>query len=75
MARGRQQPALTFGAGNLRRYGGIYLVHRFLTRIGFEKAVLQSVCVGQRNNRYSLAELLVATSYSMTAGLERLETA
>jgi hypothetical protein len=58
----------------LTHYGGVYLLHRFLSRIGFKDAVAVQVRVAQRNNRYSIGEMLLALLYPMILGLERLET-
>jgi hypothetical protein len=58
----------------LTHYGGVYLVHRFLSRLGFKTAVAQSLRLTQRNNRYSVGETLLALLYPMILGLERLET-
>jgi hypothetical protein len=52
----------------------VYLVHRFLSRIGFKTAVANKLKINQRNNRYSVGEMLLATIYPMILGLERLET-
>jgi Transposase DDE domain group 1 len=74
MARGPRQLAVTFGAKNLTHYGGVYLLHRFLSRIGFKRAIAQHIRIKQRNNRYSAGEMLLAILYPMILGLERLET-
>ena len=74
MPRGPRNLAVIFGAPNLTQYGGIYLVHRFLSRIGFKDAVAVRVRLAQRNNRYSIGEMLLALLYPMILGLERLET-
>ena len=74
MARGPRQLSVTFGAENLTHYGGVYLLHRFLSRIGFKHALAQHIRVKQRNNRYSIGEMLLALLYPMILGLERLET-
>jgi hypothetical protein len=65
---------VTFGAKTLTHYGGVYLVHRFLTRIGLKHAVAHDIRVVQRNNRYSVGEMLLAALYPMILGLERIET-
>jgi hypothetical protein len=65
---------VTFGAKTLTHYGGVYLVHRFLTRIGLKHAVAHDIRVVQRNNRYSVGEMLLAVLYPMILGLERIET-
>ena len=67
--------AITFGAVGLTHFGGVYLLHRFLTRIGFKAAVAKDVTLAQRNNRYTVGELLLAILYPIILGLERIETA
>jgi hypothetical protein len=74
MPRGPRRLAITFGAGTLTHYGGVYLLHRFLSRIGFKDAVARQVGFVQRNHRYSVGEMLLALLYPMLLGLERLET-
>jgi hypothetical protein len=74
MPRGPRRLAITFGAKNLTHYGGVYLLHRFLSRIGFKNSVARYVSLIQRNHRYSVGEMLLALLYPMILGLERLET-
>src|SRR5215470_15914495 len=74
MARGPRTLAVTFGAKSLTHYGGVYLLHRFLSRIGFKQAVATQVRIAQRNHRYSVGEMLLAILYPMILGLERIET-
>jgi hypothetical protein len=74
MAKGPRRLAISFGAANLTHFGGVYLLHRFLTRIGIKAAVAKEVAFQQRNNRYTVGELLLAVWYPMLLGLERLET-
>lgn len=74
MGRGPRQLAVTFGAENLTHYGGVYLLHRFLSCVGFKRAIAQHIRVRQRNNRYSIGEMLLALLYPMILGLERLES-
>jgi hypothetical protein len=74
MPKGPRKLAIAFGNRNLTHYGGVYLLHRFLTRIGFKNAVAMEVRLTQRNNRYSVGELLLAIIYPMILGLERIET-
>src|SRR2546425_7844270 len=75
MPRGPRALAVAFGASSLTHYGGVYLLHRFLTRIGFEQAVAMELRFAQQNNRYSVGEMLLALLYPMILGLERIETA
>ena len=74
MARGPRKLRIAFGATTLTHYGGVYLLHRFLTRIGFKRALGQDIQLAQRNNRYSVGEMLLALLYPMVLGLERIET-
>jgi hypothetical protein len=74
MPKGPRKLLITFGSQKLTHYGGIYLLHRFLTQIGFKTAVAKEIRLGQRNNRYSVGELLLAILYPIVLGLERIET-
>ena len=74
MPKGPRKLTISFGTQSLTHYGGIYLLHRFLTRIGFKNAVAMDVRFIQRNNRYTVGELLLALLYPMILGLERIET-
>jgi len=74
MPKGPRNLAIAFGAESLTHYGGVYLLHRFLSRIGFKNAVATDIRLVQRNNRYSGGEMLLALLYPMILGLERIET-
>ena len=74
MPKGPRKLLIAFGSQKLTHYGGIYLLHRFLTQIGFKKAVAREVRLAQRNHRYSVGELLLAILYPIILGLERIET-
>lgn len=73
-ARGPRKLTIKFGATTLTHYGGVYLLHRFLSRIGFKQAIARQIEVAQRNNRYSVGQMLLALLYPMFLGLERIET-
>ena len=73
-ARGPRKLAISFGERSLTHYGGAYLLHRFLTQIGFKDAVASELRLAQRNNRYSVGQMLLALLYPMILGLERIET-
>ena len=74
MPRGPRKLRIAFGSSTLTHYGGVYLLHRFLTRIGFKRALGQDIQLVQRNHRYSVGEMLLALLYPMVLGLERIET-
>ena len=74
MPKGPRKLKIAFASGKLTHYGGVYLLHRFFTRIGLKKAVATEIRLRQRNNRYSVGELLLAILYPLILGLERIET-
>jgi hypothetical protein len=74
MPRGPRKLGIAFDSTTLTHYGGVYLFHRFLTRIGFKRALGQNIHLAQRNNRYSMGELCLALLYPMVLGLDRIET-
>ena len=74
MPRGPRKLASECGATSLTHYGGVYLLHRFLSRIGFKDGMARQVRVTQRNHRYPVGELLLALLDPIILGLERIET-
>lgn len=74
MPRGPRRLAISFGVSSLTHYGGVYVLHRFLTRIGFKNALASDIRLVQRNNRYSIGEMLLALLYPILLGLDRIET-
>ena len=75
MARGPRKLNLTFGSASLTHYGGVYLLHRFFGRLRLKKLFTHQTRLIQRNNRYSVGEMLLALLYPIILGLERIETA
>ena len=75
MTRGPRKLRLIFGSASLTHYGGVYLLHRFFSRLRLKKLLTQQARLIQRNNRYSVGEMLLALLYPMILGLERIETA
>ncbi|MGH7966246.1 MAG: IS1380 family transposase [Candidatus Binatia bacterium] len=75
MPKGPRTLRIAFGAETLTHYGGVSLLHRFLTRIGFKHAMAQDIRLMQRHNRYSVGEMFLAVLYPMIRGLERIEPA
>ena len=63
MPKGPRKLVITFGNQTLTHYGGVYLLHRFLTRIGLKNAIATEIRFIQRNNRYTVGELLLAILY------------
>lgn len=74
LPRGPRKLVISFGTATLTHYGGVYLLHRFLSRIGFRDVVARQLRLVQRNNRYSVGETLLTLLYPMILGLERIES-
>lgn len=73
-SQGPRKLKITFGTTSLTHYGGVYLLHRFFSRLRLRKLLTQEARLLQRNNRYSAGEMLLALLYPMILGLERIET-
>ena len=74
MAKGPRTLKIGFGSETLTHYGGVYLLHRFFTRIGLKQSIAEKLRIYHRNTRYSVGEMLLAVLYPMIVGLGRIET-
>lgn len=74
MARGPRKLKIVFGSASLTHYGGVYLLHRFFGRLRLKKLLTDATRLIQRNNRYSVGEMLLALLYPIILGLERIES-
>ena len=74
MAKGPRNVQSAFGSPTLTHYGGVYLLHRFFTRIGLKHAFAEKLRVCHRNTRYTIGEMVLAVLYPMILGLGRIET-
>jgi hypothetical protein len=73
MQYGPQKIVLTFDGKNLTHFGGIYLLHLFFKRIRLRHLLHRKLNFAQRNNRYSVAEEMLALIYPITLGVGRIE--
>lgn len=74
MPKGPRNVQISFGSPTLTHYGGVYLLHRFFTRIGLKHAFAAKLRVCHRNTRYTVGEMVLAVLYPMILGLGRIET-
>ena len=74
MARGPQKLGIVGRPDTLTRFGGAYLLHRFVSAIGLKRALAQHFPRGRRNSHYSTGELVLAMLYPIILGIKRLET-
>lgn len=65
---------MLFTGDHLTRYGGVFLLHRFFHRLGLRQQFRDGVRFPQRNNTYTIPEMLLALLYPMILGLGRLDT-
>lgn len=65
---------IVFTSKNLTHFGGLYLLQRFFQRLNLRSLLNQHVRFLQRNNRYSIAEEILAILYPILLGLGRIET-
>jgi hypothetical protein len=74
MQYGPKNLVLTFDGKNLTHFGGVYLLHLFFKRIKLRQLLYHNLRFSQRNNRYSVAEEMLALVYPIALGLGRIET-
>jgi hypothetical protein len=63
-----------FTGDHLTRFGGVFLLHRFLQQLQLRRRLREDVRFPQRNNTYSIPEMLLALLYPIILGLGRIET-
>ncbi|MDF0666020.1 MAG: hypothetical protein P0119_08080 [Nitrospira sp.] len=63
MPHGPRKLAIKFGTATPTHSGGLYLLHRFLLRIGFKAALVTQIQATQPNNGYSIGQLMPALPY------------
>lgn len=73
MRSGTRNLRTKFSAAALTHFGGIHLLHEFLQQLRFRSYLHQHIKFAQRNNRYTLSEMLLALMYPMILGLEKIE--
>jgi hypothetical protein len=72
--RGPRRIRVSFTGQHLTRFGGVFLLHGFFRRLGLRRRFRDSVAFPQRNNAYSIPEMLLAILYPIILGLGRIET-
>lgn len=71
--RGPRRVRVAFTGDHLTRFGGVFLLHLFFQHLGLRRH-LDSVRFPQRNNVYSVPEMVLALLYPIILGLGRLDT-
>jgi len=65
---------IAFSGRSLTHFGGLFLLQKFIQRIHLRYLLNRDLRFSQRNNRYSIAEEILALLYPMMLGLGRIET-
>lgn len=72
--RGPRRMRVLFTGDHLTRFGGVFLLHHFFRRLRLRQHFRDGVRFPQRNNAYSIPEMLLALLYPIILGLGRLDT-
>jgi DDE family transposase len=72
--RGPRNVRVVYTGDHLTQYGGVFLLHRFFHRLRLRRHFYDGVRFPQRNNAYSIPEMLLALLYPIILGLGRLDT-
>ena len=72
---GVREVEISFAGQSLTHFGGLFLLHRFVQRLGLRALLADRVRFEQRNNRYAISESLLAWLYPMVLGLPPQTTA
>jgi len=65
---------IAFTGKNLTHFGGLYLLQRFFQKLNLRSLLNQYLSFPQKNNRYSIAEEILALLYPIILGLGRIES-
>src|SRR4030043_2383768 len=65
---------ISFTGDTLTHFGGISLLQSFFKRLKLRKQLHHHLQFRQRNNRYTIAEEMLALIYPISLGLGRIET-
>ena len=74
MRKGPKNLKISFDSQRLTPFSGLYLLQRFFQNLGLRSLLSHSVRFPQRNNKYSIAEQILALLYPIILGLGRIET-
>jgi len=70
---GAKNVQVSFTAGRLTHFGGVYLLHQFLQQLHLRSFLCKALLFSERNNHFSMTERLMALLYPMILGLEKIE--
>lgn len=65
---------IAFTGKNLTHFGGLYFLQKFFQKLKLRSLLNQHLRFSQKNNRYSVAEEILALLYPIILGLGRIES-
>lgn len=68
---GSRKVKVSFTAGQLTHFGGVYLLHQFLQQLKFRTFLGRRLQCDERNNHFTISERLCALLYPMILGLHQ----
>ena len=74
MSFGPKNLKISFTGKNVTHFGGVYLLHLFFKRIKLKALFSKKILFVQRNNHYTISEMILALIYPITLGFGRIET-
>lgn len=74
MKYGPKNLQISFTGKNLTHFGGLHLLQKFIQKLNLRFLLSHYIRFPQRNNRYSIAEEILALLYPIILGLGRIET-
>ncbi len=74
MPLGPKNLKISFTGKTLTHFGGVYLIYLFLRRLKLKTLLGNHLFFIQRNNRYTIAEEILALIYPISLGMGRIET-
>jgi hypothetical protein len=73
MAYGIKKLTVEFNFSRLTHFGGVYLFHLFLKQVGLRRLFAQKTDFPQRNNHYTVSEMIFSLMYPVILGIGRIE--
>lgn len=73
MAYGAQKVQIKFNSNRLTHFGGVYLFHLFLKRLGWRNLLGRTLRYEQRNTAYTIGEQIFSLLYPIILGCSRIE--
>lgn len=73
MAYGHNKIEIKFNSSQLTHFGGVYLLYLFLKNVGFRVLLSRQIHYAQRNNRYTISEMILSLIYPVILGIGRIE--